>query len=76
MRNSTTTRHDIMHVVAEYLTLWGRLNRWVSEWAKRDRARAAARRGRCGACGGHGTVVGAGKGFETCRSCGGNGRLR
>lgn len=62
MRNSTTARHDIMHVVAEYLTLWDRLNRWADEWAKRDRA--VARRGRRGACGEHGVVVGGASGSQ------------
>jgi hypothetical protein len=28
---------------AEYLTLWGRLNRWVGDWAEADRRREAAR---------------------------------
>jgi hypothetical protein len=83
MRTFVKARYDIVNVLnslhgvpmpAEYLNLWGRLNRWVNDWDERDRAREAQRRQRCGACGGHGTVVGAGQWFETCRSCDGSGR--
>jgi hypothetical protein len=85
MRTFAKARCDITNVLnslhgvpmpAEYLTLWGHLNRWVSDWAERDREREALRRRRCAACGGHGSVVGAGQWFETCRSCGGSGQSR
>ena len=58
---------------SRYLSTWGKINRWVSEWAERDRAREAQRRGRCPGCNGYGKVVGAGNWFETCGTCGGSG---
>jgi hypothetical protein len=85
MRIFAKARYDITNVLnslhgvpmpAEYLTLWGRLNRWVGDWAERDRTREAQRGQRCSACGGHGSVVGAGQWFETCRMCDGSGRRR
>jgi hypothetical protein len=61
MKNCANARYDITNVLnslrgvpmpTEYLSLWGRLNRWVSEWAEADRAReeATRRRLRAGTC--------------------------
>src|ERR1700712_5380506 len=63
LRDVANARRDITNVLnslhgarmpAPYLTLWGRLNRWVDDWAEADRRREAARRANaaCARCGG------------------------
>jgi hypothetical protein len=63
----------------EYLSLWGQLNRWVSEWAEADRAREEEKqrrrtRGMCSACQGYGNTRRYGDYFVKCSICGGSGR--
>jgi len=89
MRNFAQARYDITNALsalrgvpmpAEYLTLWGRLNRWVNDWADADRRREEARRtnSACHTCSGRGvTIEGSYRFyFATCRDCGGTGRVR
>jgi len=87
IRNVTEARRQIVNVLnslhgvrmpAEYLTLWGRLNRWVGDWAEADRRREAARRANaaCWRCSGRGMAI---EGsyryyFTPCPDCGGTGR--
>jgi hypothetical protein len=86
-RNVTDARQQITNVLnslhgarmpAEYLTLWGRLNRWVSDWAAADRRREEAERANaaCWRCSGRGKTI---EGsyhyyFASCPDCGGTGR--
>ncbi|MEU8820457.1 hypothetical protein [Actinoplanes sp. NPDC048796] len=83
MNNFASARYDITNVLnslrgvrmpSEYLTVWGRLNRLVSDWAEADRRREQARRANaaCPNCGGRGkTIEGSYRPyFAPCRSCG------
>jgi hypothetical protein len=64
---------------SEYLMLWGKLNRWVSDWAEADRRREQARRSHafCWSCLGRGaTIEGSYRFyFRTCDACGGAGTV-
>ena len=78
-RNWTVVLNSLhgARIPREYLSLWGQLNQWVSEWAEADRMREQNRRAnRCPGCGGAGSWI---EGsyrfyFVKCGLCGGSGR--
>jgi len=87
MRTFAKARYDITNVLnglhgapmpAEYLTTWGRLNRWVTRWAEADRRRTDARRANafCWTCLGRGVTIAGSLRLRIvrCQACGGTGR--